>query len=262
MSMDQTGAPEGGTTQAGEPTQTQAPSTESQGGAAQQGNTNQGAEPEVFDRPYVEGLRRENAGYRTRAKAYEDAFSAYTPEQQEVLLRMVRGLGDPNEQAKTAAEWKDIAERILNAETPVGPTGEEDPDAQPITRRDWKQMEAQRQHEAMVQHIVAEAGELGFPEFVQGPNGPEPNIRYSMLLHAAQRPEIAGDLKKAAEHVQQYERSVVDTHAKHLQENGEKWPPTTGTAGNTGAQEPQERPNYKDARKGALAWLASKAGQA
>lgn len=240
------------------------PSTDS---GVQETGSNQTTESKQFDEAYVKQLRQEAAQHRTRAKAYEEAFNGYTPEQQEYFLGLARGLADPSLQGKTAAELKDIAERILAAsEEGVGPTGEPDPDAQPLTRKEFKELQKQQrdeeQHAAAIQQIESEATALGFPPFVDEPDGPAPNMRYSMLLHAAQRPDVAGDMKKAAEHVEKYEKTIIDGHAARLQESGKKWPPPAGTAPNTGAAEPQERPTFAGARKAALAWAAAKVGQA
>jgi hypothetical protein len=47
-------------------------------------------EPDTFDRTYVEDLRREAAGYRTRAKAYEEAFEGYEDEQRDAFLEYAK----------------------------------------------------------------------------------------------------------------------------------------------------------------------------
>lgn len=263
MSMTDTGSPAGGTEGTVEPT-TQAPAPGTETGSEGQAQAEGGSQVETFDRAYVEKLRQEAAGHRTRAKQYEEAFEGYSPEQQQYLFKLVRGLNDPNAQKATAAEWKEIAEKILNADGPTLPNGDPDPDAQPLTRKEWEKLQEERESKnsqaQAIKEIEREAAELGFPP---APPGDTDGIRYSMLLSAAQHPEVAGDLKKAAERVKAYEKSVIDAHASSLQQNAERFPGTAGTAPNTGAQAPAtERPNWKNARAAALEFLNAKAGEA
>lgn len=217
---------------------------------------------ETFDREYVESLRRENATHRTRAKDFEDAFQGYSPEQQKTLLGMVRGLADPGSQKATAAELKAIAEAIMAADEPVTPTGEADPLNAPLTRREFeelqqRQKDEQRQTDAIAA-IERDATTLGFPPL--NPDGTD-NMRYSMLLHAVQQPGIEGDLAKAAEAVKAHDQAIIDQYAKSVAEGGQKWPPTAGTAPNTGPQQqPTERPTFKGARKALESWLDAHPG--
>lgn len=212
---------------------------------------------------YVEQLRRENAAARTRAKEYEEVFQSYTPEQQQVLFRMVRGLADPTAQKATAAEWKEIAERILASDEPTLADGSPDPANRPLTRREFdelqRQQDTQRSQADAIRQIEREATDLGFsPLDAQG----NPNMRYSMLLHEAQKPDIAGDLNKAAEAVKKYETGIIDAHAKELASTGEKFPPAAGTAGNVGAGDTTPIVHdWKWASKAAMEMVKAKAGE-
>ena len=68
------------------------------------------AEERRYDESYVKELRQEAAGYRTKAKQYDEAFTGYSDEQKAAMLDIARGLADPNLSHATAQRLKEIAE--------------------------------------------------------------------------------------------------------------------------------------------------------
>ena len=73
-----------------------------------------------FDRPYVEGLREENAKWRTRTRAIESSFEGYTPEDQSRFLDLARNLTTDPEAA--LEEFQGVTDRLrkkLGKEVPV-----------------------------------------------------------------------------------------------------------------------------------------------
>jgi len=227
---------------------------------------------ETFPRDYVEKLREENASWRTKLRTYEDAFEGYADPERERYLELARKIADPDQQLTAAEEFEAIAHRIKEARSdstapPTRPSGEEDPDQKPLTVAQWKKMQAeqdeQTQLQAAVTSIEREATELGVPPTVEVNGEVKDNPRYVLLLHAAQAPEVAGDLTKAAEALKFFEQDVINRHTSEVQGMSEKYPTPPGQAPGGAPADQQGGPpkTYKEARKGAMAFLAAKAGQ-
>ncbi len=219
------------------------------------------APPETFSREYVEELRRENAERRTALKEYEEAYSAYSPQEKSALLDIARQLADPSTQPAVAKRLQAIADGILKGSAdgkPTRPTGEEDPDQRPMTRAEWKAEQArlneeQKQAQA-IREIEDEARSLGI----------EPgSLEYAELLYIAQDPEVAGVLSKAHEKLEAHYAAKAKARAEALAAKGERWPGVPGlNTGGTGAADAEGGPpkTWGDARKGAIAYLRARAG--
>lgn len=68
-------------------------------------------EGDTFDREYVEKLRAEAAGYRTKLRPYEQAFGDFNDSEKSFLFGMLETLnGDP---AAGAVQFRDMAKNIL-----------------------------------------------------------------------------------------------------------------------------------------------------
>ncbi len=215
--------------------------------------------PETFDREYVEKLRKEAAGYRTKAKDYEDAFGGYNADEQKYLLDLTRRLSDPTSQVAAAKEWKEVVEAIESRDGKARPDGKEDPAQQPLTRAEYEAMRDEERKQAddskLLESIQKEAADLGY----------KPDSReYAQLMFELLDPEVAGDMKKAHERIEGSVKSLKDKviadYRKEVEANAGRWP---GGAEVTTPVDQSEAPkDWKDARAAVFAKLAGKAGVA
>jgi hypothetical protein len=196
---------------------------------------------------------------KEQAQKYLDSFAGYTDAEQEQVLAIFRDLADPNKQVAAAQRLADISSRLLESDGGVRrPTGEDDPDEQPLTRKEWKELQQQRDQEAAqteaLKQLESEASAKGYP-----PDSPG----YTVLLSAMMDPDVAGDMDKAVEKVKAYETSIVETYRKQVEQNGERWP-GSGGGSPTPPSDPEAgvKPGWGNARAAAAAFLKARAGQA
>lgn len=237
------------------------PAAVAEAAAEQTGAAEPAAEPsaqEQFPRSYVEELRAEAAGYRTKAKDYDSAFERYSPEQKAAMLDIARGLADPDLTHATANRLKEIADSILGADPGSRtPTGEEDPDSKPLTKREWKALQEEQAQQSAVDDLLAEVESLGYE-----PGTPEHGAFMTLLLD----PAIAGDPAKAHAKMEEREsakkQAIIDEYVKSVQEKGGKWP-APSSAGSQAAGEPGAGPpkTLREATKAAMAHLQARAGE-
>lgn len=193
------------------------------------------------------------------AQPYLDAFQGYTEAEQQQVLAIFRDLADPVKQVAAAERLAEISARLLENETPGSrrPTGEEDPDEQPLTKAEWKKLQAQRDQEqaqaTALKQLEAEATEKGYP--------PD-SLGYPMLLSAMMEPDVAGDIDKAVEKVKAYETSIVESYRKSVEQNGERWPGAASGGSPTPPGDPDAgvKPGWANARAASLAFLKAKVG--
>lgn len=192
----------------------------------------------------VEELRQENARRRVASKEIDDAFSGYQPEEKAALLDIAKQLADPALQPAAAKRLQSIAERILSdSDTGVKrPTGEVDPDERPLTRREWKELEAKRDSDEKAKlsmdAIYKEAAKLGYED---------PNSEESALLFRYALNETEGDLSKADERVKAYKQAIVDNYAKEVEAQRDKWLSSPGAAGGFGAGTGKQPSTFSEA---------------
>jgi len=77
---------------------------------------------DTFDRPYVEGLREENAKWRTRTRDIESSFEGYTPEEKAQFLALAHNLTANPEEA--LEQFEGVTTRLrkkLGKDVPVTP---------------------------------------------------------------------------------------------------------------------------------------------
>lgn len=210
--------------------------------------------------------RQEAAQRRVEAKQlkekvdkFDQSLAGYKPEEIDYLLEVFHDLSDPKAQKKAAKELADIASKVLDAEgPPTRPTGEEDPDERPLTKKEWERLQAERDQasaqDRALKQLEAEATDKGYP--------PE-SLGYPMLLSALMEPDVAGDVDKAVAKVKAYEQSVVDQYRKQLEEQGQKWPVGAPASSPNPPADPEAGPpvGWSNARKAAAAYLKGKAGR-
>ncbi len=194
-----------------------------------------------------------------RAQRYLDSFKGYTDDEQEYVLSIFRDLADPEKQGAAAQRLKEITERLESAEPGARrPTGEEDPDSKPLTVKEWKALQAQRDQEAAnataLKELEAQAAAKGYP-----PDSPG----YTVFLASMMEPDVAGDIDKAVAKVKEYETSIVEQYRKTVEENGDRWPGSAGdSATPPGEPDAGVKAGWGNARAAAAAFLKARAGQA
>lgn len=166
---------------------------------------------DTFNREYVEKLRKESAGYRTKNKEYEEkvtkyeqGFDGWTPEDQDYWIDTISkvGKGDPDGIKRL--------DDILKAVSPKSP--ETKPDEEPAVSKKFltaddlqKALAAKDEEHRQSEHVKAisqQAKELGYDE-----NEPE----YVTLMVVA-KDDFNGDIQKAHEKLQAGKQKIIDDY--------------------------------------------------
>ena len=203
--------------------------------------------------------RVEAKGLKEKVDKFDTKLAGYKPEEIDYLLDVFHDLSDPKAQKKAAKELAEIAAKVLENESdaPTRPTGEEDPDERPLTKKEWERLEAEkdqsRAQEQALKQLESEATAKGYPPDSQG---------YTVLLSALMEPDVAGDIDKAVAKVEAYEQSVVEKYRKQVEENGQKWPTGSTTSGPAAPADIDSgvKPGWGNARAAAQAFLKAKVG--
>jgi hypothetical protein len=168
---------------------------------------------ESFPRAYVEQLRKEAADRRTAVKPYDDAFSAYGPEERDVWLKIAKLTVDDPAAAKEVMDT--LFSSMLEEAEPEAPTAEDD---RPLTRKEleqWsKDQEAAKQEAAAVSAVEKEAESLGYKSG---------DWNYYALMKRALS-DHNGDLKAAHAAFEADKQKVIDEYIAGKTASGEKWP--------------------------------------
>jgi len=195
---------------------------------------------DTFERAYVEKIRREAAERRTSLKPYEEAFAPFSEPEREVLMSLVRDIGNPETIGEAAQRMKDLAERILapDEETPEPVTPEPTPEVEiPKTAEELQAFidkyvsdretasstaaaEAKAQEDA-VQAVIKETTDLGY----------EPGTREyeTVLLRASQ--QFDGDVKAAHAAIEAEKQAVIDKFVEEAALKGAVFPKVAGGSG-------------------------------
>lgn len=180
-----------------------------------------GAEPDTFDRKYVEELRKEAAKYRTKAKEFE-AFESYSDEDRQVWATLAQTLLDD---PKAAAKYmKDIADHLLGD----GTEETEDSGAEPeyLTVQKFEQMQKEADTAKKVQKIESDARGMGYDT---------DSTDYMHLLMVANR-ETAGDIRAAHDRIEAQKQSWIDNFVAQKAKEAEGSPGVAGSSGFAPAQ--------------------------
>lgn len=180
-------------------------------------------DPDMFPRDYVEELRKENAGYRTRAKTYEDAFDGLSDADQATILELAkRAKQDPRE----VAAWMREQANAWDPADGVDPLGDPEGEPQFLTKADLDaelsaRAEADRR-QAQISAIEKQAADLGYELDSED---------YVALMHVAVK-QTAGDIAKAHEHLEAKKRAAVDAWlaSKAAETDATPTPPMGGSA--------------------------------
>lgn len=206
------------------------------------------AEQDSFDRAYVEKLRRESAGYRERAKRYNDVFDGYEEDAVEEWLTLAATL---KEDPKTAAaRFAELAEAINSQFQEEGQAEvaaiEAEADA-PLTRKEleafWAAKQAETEQAMLVKKIELDAKELGYEKGSDD---------YELLLFEASRLKN-GSIQEAHAKIEARNKAILDAHLAKLGMQPNPKVPAEGAA----ASQERQLKTFEEANSALDAWLAS-----
>jgi len=229
---------------------------------------------DTFDRAYVEKLRAEAAGYRTKLKTFTEAFEGFNPEETEWMLDKVSTIAaNPDAGAESLLDivkgfmGEDELLAALEIEV-VEDDGEEDPEEEDpdmsaaeelrkiLAERDEADAKAaeEAELESAREEIYAEIEAAGFERGTDG-------FQYALAIgqaevaagrdpsFAALAPRIA-----AAAGIENFEAPVVE------EPEGGKAHPSTAGAGGSGAATENEKDWIAEAKEsGSSPWEAARA---
>lgn len=209
---------------------------------------------EVFDRKYVEKLRKESAGYRDRAKKYNDVFDGYEPEAVDEWMNLATTLkSDPKAAAARFAELADAIRAEYgdaagdDAEATLG-ISDKDPelsDNQPLTRAEFDRLMSERERTAdldrRVRKIESDAVSLGYEKG---------SDEYDYLLWKAGRLP-SGSVQDAHAAIQAQEQAIFDRRVKAIGDEPNPRVPVGGAA--VGHEKPLD--TFEEANAALDAWL-------
>lgn len=185
------------------------------------------AETMTYRAADIRKLREEAAKWRTQYRTYEEAFDGYAPEEVDWWRRVARQVAsDP----KTGAEeLLRVAQALIggdNAMAEPEPDKTAEPAASPadqpkyLTSDDLQRVLSERdetaKREKMIADLHAEAKALGYEQ-----GTPE----HSLLMNYAAQNQ--GDLKKAHEAVQNWQKAVFDRMVTERRQAADRFPRQT-----------------------------------
>lgn len=213
----------------------------------------------VFDRGYVESIRKEAQRYRAEAQnaqRYEQVFGQYEPQDQEVWFDLARTWAtDP---ARAAHVMQQIATGVLGemdqsqVEAQPLPPDEFDEGLTPdkvkeLIDQQFQSREQVAAEQRAVDNVMAEVRSAGFdPDTAEG----------FMVLWRANH-ETGGDIKAAAESVRGYRQQIIDEYVQG-RSSGRVAIPTAG--GVQASQTGEPITNLEDARRAADRFLQERRG--
>lgn len=208
------------------------------------------AEQDSFDRAYVEKLRRESAGYRERAKRYNDVFDGYEEDAVNEWLELASTL--KNDPRAAAERFQTIAQAILEAQEEVAPEAPVDHAAQdaPLTRAEFEALMAEREQQAALKartiQIEVDAKSLGYEKGTED---------YDELLFVASRLPN-GSIQDAHAKITAKRQAVIDRYVASL---AAKPAPTVPDPNGAPASGERKIRSFDEANTALDAWLANQA---
>lgn len=206
-----------------------------------------GTDQDTFDRAYVEKLRQESAGYRTRAKTYDEAFDGFDDESREVFLGLAKDLVNSPESA--ARRMIEVSKQLLGDDFDTALTGPPPPLTREDAERLWAEKEAARGQEEAIRAVQNEARELGYKDDT-------PDM--SELFWFASN-QTGGDLKAAHELVEARKQAAIDEFLEKKRAAGESFTAPT-TAGITAGSDGEPAHTFEEASARLRARLSGQAG--
>lgn len=222
----------------------------------------------VFDRGYVERLRKENQRYRNerndardQLKRYE-VFDAYEPDDQQAWLNLMQGwvadpmqvapvfqqiaasvLGDGSDPGGDIAAAQSIEDSMSQIDNPADLTSDKVQEMIDAAMSARDQATAER---AAVEGVYAEIRAGGI----------DPQSREGMAVLWSANNETDGDIAKAIENVKADRQRIIDEYVQGAATGRTVTTPQTGVV----ASQDQPIQNLDDARKAADAFIRSQVG--
>jgi hypothetical protein len=190
-------------------------------------------EPDVFDRAYVEQLRQESAGYRTKAKPFTDAYDGMDEADRDTFLYLAQTYkSDP---VRAAQEMQRLAQGLMGDESDAGdpPAADAAPDVMTVSK--YQEMRKEEAIQAEAKNIERQAVDLGYAK-----GTPE----YQYLLAVARNGD--GDLTAAHGYIQQREQTAIQAYLtrKAAEADGA---PTVGSGPSAPASTERQIKTWRDA---------------
>lgn len=223
-------------------------------------------EQPIFDRGYVDKLRREGAKYRSEARTaaealaqYNEVFGVYEQPDREVWLDLARTwASDPR---SAASVMQQIAQAVLSEGgdvanvDPAAPPATDAPTApltseqvQQMVRGEFEAVERQRAQAAAVESIYAEVRAAGF----------DPKSRDGFAILWTANNETNGDIKAAIESFKADRQKIID---EYVQQRATGKHGALAPANGVVASASTSIKNMDDARRAADAFLRAQVGE-
>ncbi len=214
------------------------------------------AKVETFDRKYVEGLRKEAAGHRTKHTPYEEAFGDYSEEDRAVFLDLAKTFAaDPVkgterfEQLAAGLRKQYPGEKTPTANELKAEAGVEgDPAEKPMTKAEVKAFLAEERaaedQQAAVKAITAEVAAV-YPA--------DTSEHRETLWLAANK--TGGDIKAALAMQAEKEQAIVDRFLTGKKQQAGGAHPVTGQGDPSGDSKTPK--TWKEARAASMARIAA-----
>jgi hypothetical protein len=191
-------------------------------------------EPDMFPRSYVEELRREAAGYRTKAKSYDDAFDGMDDDTREAWLEytalVVRAQSGDQAAIDRIQEMfaddeddtPDIPEPVIPAQDPIAAAREE---ARRAAEEVYQEREQARMQEEQILAVRKAGEDLGYNFGTDD---------YILFVRGANEAANSGDddpIAAGDRAVKAYRQAVVDAYLKAKGEQAESTAPVPDGGG-------------------------------
>lgn len=204
-------------------------------------------EPTSFSREYVQELRREAAGYRTKAQPYEETFGVYTDEDRQVWMEAAKLVAnDP----KAGAEYLENIVKALKASQEAAPASDPADENRPLTVAEFNKLQAEAKAEAAqtaeISRIEKQATDLGYDT---------ESHHYTTLLTVASRLP-SGDIAEAHKVLEAEKQAYRDSIIAELQATADGSPRVPSGAATAPSGEKQIK-TFKDAAAAAEARISA-----
>ena len=218
---------------------------------------------ETFDRAYVEKLRKESGGYRTKLREMEDSFSGFSDDDRTWWFDMANRLGKPQTQEEfdEALQYGyETFKTLAGVEDPASTTEEvkdmdEEADPQYMTKDEYeaaaKKQEEKFTNERRVADYIKRAEALGYEQ-----NTPD----FADLMYRAQ--QLKGDLDKAHEQRGEIKEKVIEEYlAAKAKDKSDSVKLPGASEGREGPESEKSVSSFGDATAAAEAMFAAQDGQ-
>ena len=222
-------------------------------------------EQAVFDRGYVESIRKEAQRYRgeaqtaaARAAQYDEVYGQYAPEDQAIWFDLARTWQqDP---ARAAQIMQQIATGVLGEGQPEMTDYRNEPEQQQFEDEGLTPDKVQAMIDAQFQTREQAAAEQRAVDSVMAEvraAGYDPDSAEGFMVLWNANHETGGDITRAAEMVKGYRQSVIDEYVQGRTSGRAAMPAASGVQADSA---PAPITNFDDARRAADRFLQGRRG--